>query len=533
MDRTSRTDSTWAWSGPLVCGLLLVALVWFKWSFLALPFYWDEAWVYAPAVRAMSITGPGLLPDALPVELSRGHPLLFHFLASTWASVFGTSSIALHAFALLVAGLLGVATYRLGAVVGHPSLGLVALCLLFANESFLAQSAILLPELLLTLFLVLAVNSYLLKKPVSFVVFAVAALLTKETALTLVVALLASRTVDLLLTKDHAQRRSAIQGLGLAILPLAIAALFFVVQWFQRGWFFYPDHLGMMTYGWRDIIYKAKLIFQNVFENQGILPFTYAVAIIAPLVQRAVPVWKRLLTALLLVAAIKVLFGRWSMPEWGAVPFVLACLAAVHLLFLRPFKRVGGPAAELIDICFLLVVAVWGFTSLNFYTDRYLVCLVPFVAVGGLAVLDKVLGVHWKWSAHLVGLCTAVYMVTQIGADGTVGDTKLAYKDGIAVHQRVVGHCIEQGWMDDPISGSFMDVAYLTDSTAGYLPEGMTFRNVADRIDPATVAAIVSYESPMERTEELRAAGFVRSVRFEEGQAWAEVHVRQGAITLP
>ena len=41
---------------------------------------WDEIWVYAPALTEMAEIGPTLLPGVLDAELSRGHPLLFHFL---------------------------------------------------------------------------------------------------------------------------------------------------------------------------------------------------------------------------------------------------------------------------------------------------------------------------------------------------------------------------------------------------------------------------------------------------------------------
>ena len=67
--------------------LATIAFIIFKIPHLSMPYCWDEAWVYGPAVRMMAENGLGLLPDALPVHYSRGHPLLFHFLAAGWLTV--------------------------------------------------------------------------------------------------------------------------------------------------------------------------------------------------------------------------------------------------------------------------------------------------------------------------------------------------------------------------------------------------------------------------------------------------------------
>ena len=67
--------------------LAIIAFIIYKMPHLSLPYYWDEAWVYGPAVRLMEQTGLSLLPDALPVYYSRGHPLLFHFLGASWIKI--------------------------------------------------------------------------------------------------------------------------------------------------------------------------------------------------------------------------------------------------------------------------------------------------------------------------------------------------------------------------------------------------------------------------------------------------------------
>src|SRR6188508_3339693 len=97
-----------------LAGFLVVVIVfiYFKLQHLPLPYFWDEAWVYAPAVNHLYQHKLSLLPDAMPVDLSRGHPPLFHFLAACWQKLFGASIPSTPAFAVTVSvALLSVLFY--------------------------------------------------------------------------------------------------------------------------------------------------------------------------------------------------------------------------------------------------------------------------------------------------------------------------------------------------------------------------------------------------------------------------------------
>ena len=104
--KLSKSIERRAWLTSLpdwVFAVLLVGFVGTKAAYLSLPYYWDEAWVYAPAIHKMHASGPSLLPDNISTSLSRGHPLMFHFLGSLWLSVFGPSRESSHAFVLVTA----------------------------------------------------------------------------------------------------------------------------------------------------------------------------------------------------------------------------------------------------------------------------------------------------------------------------------------------------------------------------------------------------------------------------------------------
>src|SRR5512145_3276940 len=111
-----------------------------KLPYLQLPFYWDEALVYGPAVRKMAITGISLLPDALPIELSRGHPLLFHVLNASWLHIFGNSLFSVHLFNLLVGCTLVFVVYLFCKKYYTGYIGTAAAFVLCLQPVFMAQS---------------------------------------------------------------------------------------------------------------------------------------------------------------------------------------------------------------------------------------------------------------------------------------------------------------------------------------------------------------------------------------------------------
>ncbi|MBL8000755.1 MAG: glycosyltransferase family 39 protein [Flavobacteriales bacterium] len=513
--------------------LLIGALIAFKARTLDLPYYWDEAWVYAPAVKAMSTNGPSLSPTAIPPELSRGHPLMFHALASTWAMVFGIGRTSMHAFQLVLSCIVLVLTYVLARRFASPIAGLAAAALVVVNELFLAQSAILLPEMALTLFMLAAMLGALSRNALLYIAFASAALLTKESALVLPVAVGTLQMLTLLTSSSKEERREELKWLGIALMPVIPAAIFFLVQCSSLGWVFYPEHLGMITWDAKDIIYKAKTIYLRVFEDQGALVLTYAACFGGPLLWRPVPLWRGVLTVLLLTASIKVLWGRWPLPLIPTLPATLLCLGLVVFVLLLPALRTSKEPGRVIGLAYLFLVGYWAFCALNFYTDRYLLCMVPMMAIASMTVLHHALADRPPWVFRVVTATVILVPAMRIGTGPDVGDTKLNYAAAIRSQKELVGHCEQQRYHDRVFYGSFMDRYYMNDTTLGYLSSGRTFPLIADTLSPTTSLAIIGSNTPPEERAMLHAAGFRTEVRFGDVVAWNELLSRPEAHLSP
>jgi 4-amino-4-deoxy-L-arabinose transferase-like glycosyltransferase len=308
----------------LFLALLIIAVAIFKISYLPLPFYWDEAWVYGPAVHAMYNHGLSLLPDAVPPELSRGHPLLFHFTAALWMTIFGKSVLALHVFALLVALLFLVVVFYFGKKVFTQQTGAVAALLIAVQSIYLAQSGLLLPELFLSLWIIVAAGFYLQEKYWWYALTASFALLTKETGITI---------IGSVILFDLIKRRKF--DFRIVLLPLLPWLVFLILQKNYHGWFFFPEHIGYLNFSIAHIA--------DIMENYFSLIFIY--------------------------------YGR-------NVILFTTLIALLVVLFRKKLKDTFPDAMSNkgLLLLFIFMVAFIVFGGINFYSDRYSIALLaPFL----------------------------------------------------------------------------------------------------------------------------------------------------------
>ncbi len=511
--------------------LLLVAFVAFKWQFLSLPLYWDEAWVYGPAVKAMLSNGLSILPDTIGTKLSRGHPLLFHFMAATWSSIFGASNVSLHAFSLLLSTILLFLVYRVGVKLGSHQIGIAAALLVGLNEIFLAQSGILLPEVALGLFLLLAVSAFISKNMLGYLIAATCALFVKESAIVLVLALACWQVISTFANKPFDGLRCTALWLTVILLPLLPAFIFLLYQRITYGWFFFPVHLGLISFDIRDIHYLFKFGYRELFEQQGMEWATLAFGLIAPLAWKG---WKTaymgLLVVIIYVAAIKVLDGKWELSPLPTLIVTMISFGAILLLQFFPLRRREGLRGEFVAITLILVLGFLLFSSLNFFSDRYLTGMIPFVALGMSAVLYSALSPWHRALFPALMIMIAGNLFWHIGKDGQVGDTRLSYANDIRVHQQMIAECESLKLYDARFYGSFMDITYMTDPDAGYLTGGTGFRNISNFMNSEIQYALISQDIPSEIQAQLSSLGFSLVKQYRSGPAWCALYARESAI---
>ncbi len=455
----------------VVIPILILLII--KIPHLAIPYFWDEAWSYFPAVFKMYETGPGLLPGALPLWDAKGHPLFFFFLSSVWMKIGGTSVVWVHILPLLIsAGTILTVYALLKKQVNIWAANSTAL-LLSVQSLFLAQASMLLPEMLVALLLVLSIHLYLQKKYWQYVIIASIMVLTKETTIIFVGGFIIFH-LFMYLNPEKRSRAYILESITL-LIPTFIYAIFLILHKKEFGTFFFSDHTGYIEFNSSAIFYKLKVAIANIFLRYGrnAILFSTVVAVL-----------------LLLLFKIKLKYLK------------LVALIALQLTL------------------FLL------FSSFNFYTQRYMLSLmILFIAVAGTIFSQiKINKIAAYVAVAAISLVPAYYSFTK----KTNSDNDLGYVKTVKVFKQMVRYCEEQGWQDKPISASFNMIFALQNPHLGYASTSDGFSNISDLKDFRNTEIFINECTAWDYRQQLDTIKMENTMRkyFEEGQAWGEIFVK-------
>lgn len=258
-------------------GLVYLFLNW-KYGIFNLPFFWDELGVYSRAAIHQAVHGLGLLPNSMPDVLSRGHPLLTPFVFGLSFKIFGIS--------LVTARLTGIFIYFIGVYFAYATVSkftqstwAALIVFVFACQpAFLAQSILILPEILLLTTTLAAVYFFAADRIFGVVISLTLAVMVKESALVLPFAF----GLGYLLVGDK-----RIKSTFLVMIPILVFLAFLGIQKIQSGYFLYPLHQGLIDFSIVTIYRKILLNLHFIFIDQGryILFSIFIISIVIKLIK--------------------------------------------------------------------------------------------------------------------------------------------------------------------------------------------------------------------------------------------------------
>jgi len=419
---------------------LLAAVVILKFNHVSLPFYWDEAWAYGPAVYEMYHHGLSLLPDALPTDLSRGHPLLFHFSAALWMKIFGTGVFSLHCFAMAIALSLLVVIFQFAKYFLSIQTALMASLLMGVQSLFLAQASLLLPEMFLSLWIIVSLLFYLKGKYALYAISASCAMLTKETAVTLLLTVVCFHLIF--------QKKKTFNSL-LLIVPFIPWIIFTLLQKHYHGWYFFPEHIGFLNFSIVHIADIMENYFSLIFIYYGrnIIFFTALAALIFVIIRKQ---WKNIFSN-----------------EISMQTFILLCV------FMAVFICFGG---------------------INFYSDRYaLPLLAPFLLCTSFVVVNCIRKKAVLYFLVSVFLFTGIYYSYSYE---TTSDHNLGYIKYCRTQKQCVDYFISNKWQDKNIGTTFLMRYYLNNPASGYVTEENKMLHVTQTVNDKTeIVVLLSSEN--------------------------------------
>ena len=377
------------------CSILLFFLL--KLFHLDIPYFWDELGVYSRAALAMYDSEITLLPGVISPDLSRGHPLLCTAFFAAAFRFLGPHVWVGHLAALAVSILLLVILYRSGKRLTDHTTGLIACLLLMSQSVFIAQSSMVLPEVLLALFSTAALFAYIGNRLTLFAFYASLAIMTKETAIALPVTVWSIEALRWVLGR----RAEAVKACIAASIPVVCWGVFLLLQKKAHGWYFFPLHEGYISFSMDQIIARGAYYLNFLFRRQG-----------------------RLLWTIFLVSALLAYF-----------------LNRREGSFSRIVEDVQEILVEKKTIAVLFIFICWGLvvSILNFHLGRYSLFILPslcvVVAQSFLAVYDK-LKKDW-----LQPIAVALLLLTPLSyyASNTFNyDADMGFMDIVEVHAQTV-----------------------------------------------------------------------------------------------
>ncbi|HLO58745.1 MAG TPA: glycosyltransferase family 39 protein [Bacteroidales bacterium] len=453
-------------SVAITVGFLIVKIPYIK-----LPFYWDEAWVYGPAVRTMAHTGISFLPNALPTELYRGHPMLFHVLNGTWLKIFGNTITSAHFFNLLVACTLLLSIFSISKnLFKSGEIAFTCVIILSLQPTFLAQSTLVLPEVMVALFSLLTLYFFIQNNYVGYFIFASAASLTKETG----IAAIATCLISYIISSYKIHNRSwkiLVRNLVKLTLPTLPLLIFLFLQKEMHGWFLFPEHIGFISLSKEDI-------------------------------------WQKLVTSYITFTFL--LQGRNLL-------FFMMIFALLWLLYKK--RKVENLNIYLIFLLFIIIYSLIG--SINFFSKRYILSNIPIFILISVGIIFSTFRNRYFLFAFLIlfsGL-QIKYINFQNNSDHTLG-----FRNAVKVNQEMINLCLKKDIKDESIAVFFIQGRIMTDTLAGYVKHNEIFTNLNNQPENAKYVIVSNYDTNEKFLQSRNLPQMKLVARFEEKKAWIELY---------
>ncbi len=407
---------------PLYLAITLLLIL--KIPHLAFNFSGDEAWSYYQAILKLADRGPSLLPGKLGLVDSRGHPLLFYFVSAVWINLLPGVNFFTRLLPLLTSVAVLAAFHHLLMKHTKPTVAAISTLLLSVQSLFLAQASLVLPEMMLTLWLLLSLHFYLARQYRWFALTATLMVLTKETGV------MFTGLFGLIYIAEnirHFHRRDFLtNGLVMAI-PLMVYALFLVLHFRAYGSFFFNEHLEYMQYDSGAVMSKLRSASSNLVTR----------------------------------------YGRST----------LAAAAVVSLLLMGFRKQKPGEGRFLL-ISLVLILSLMLFSIFNFFTHRYILPAMPLF-IGCCVGLMVQAFQKQKWMVAAITLVLFGSTLSHSLSKAGKGDNDLGYVQYLKVHQSVVNWCEDQSMYDKTLSCGPNMMFALRDDFTGFLNRGKSFTTAA------------------------------------------------------
>lgn len=407
--------------------IVLIVFTVCKIPHLWLPHYWDEGWSYAVAVQKMAEAGPSLLSGHIDIALTRGHPLFYYATAATWLNFIGDSLLTRHLFALGISLAFLLAIFSGVRKLFNFNVAILSTLLVGTQIIFFVQSSMLLPEVLVAFLAYLSIFYFAIRNYIGLGIALTLLLQTKESGLVMWLILL---IVFLVLFFSYSKKYNLIKLFIALFIPVLLLCAFFIYQKIKFGWFFFPEHMGLIEKSPDIVLYKLKTILKLVFREE-----------------------KR----------------KWF---WGMA--ILISILSLYLHIKRGKKRkdllpqYDQSVFIIVAITFILLYSI--FCALNFYSARYLIAaIVPSIILLAYLLDKSITSIDRRIYIPSLLIMTALSFQNFLRND-EIGDIGMKSYKALEMQRAAINYLLKHADPDTPIAvGGFLQRTNLTEPACGFL----------------------------------------------------------------
>jgi len=436
----------------LFVGILALVLV-FKFNTLDNPYNWDAmGGIIDPALDSYD-NDFRLINDN-----NTGHPPLHRIILVLVWKIFGYSIAISHLLIILIGAIGLFYTYRLGNVIFNRWVGVGATVLLLFNQIFFAQIGTLNYAVPLMTLSVMTLYYYLTKKPTLFVIFGSCLLLTKETALIIIVAIFVHHYIEILI-KDKTIRFDHIRSGIIILLPVIPLLLWLMFLKTNLGWFYNP-HLDSF-FANSGLI--KNLFYQFVYDNSthNVNKYNY----------------------LILISIILYLSAFWTKIKFN--------IKSVYLLF------------------FIIIIGQTALFSYTVSLPRYYLLIYPFFYIAGANAIYNIF--HKINKSNIIYLfviiaCCGLFVTNYWGTrsdGGSILESNLEYLDLVETHKSAAEY-LQVNFPNYTVISCWPMTAELDEPRYGYVSKKIEYSNVYETVNnepvvywiPESAKGTIVYYSP-------------------------------------
>lgn len=458
---------------PQIWGLfcILIGFIFLKWDALFLPYFWDEAWVYMPAIRTMAEKGPSILPGSIEADLYTGHPLFFYFMASAWIKFWGYSNFVAHSLPLLIAITLLCSMYFVNLSWSKSdNQALLASLLLCIQPNFLTQSSFLLIEVWLGLLFLWSFYFYFKRNWIGFSIAIILALWSKESAFCLIPTFALIASIERLTLRLNT-RELLNRFWGLFILFM-VGFSFFIIQKIKLGWFFFPRHANWVSLA--DFKWKMEVSFNSYFVSDARI-YIYLAAFLI----------------LIIGLFLKIKFSKEQ-----------------KTILLGTFV-----------FAFIFMV----FASINFFSSRYLLGAHSLLLSSAALIIFSIPNKNYQIISFVLIPLFGLNNIDNSLKLNNFSDVDLSYKYLVQAELDMVKYLEEKNY-SEKIHAPFLMLVNLTNPYSGFVKEGFT--NISSQIESESNTYFIKV--PNEPDAKFDSIQVALNLQLEHrtscNQAWVELY---------